>query len=440
MNLKLTTATLISFAIMVSVKANLPAIESQEVIDENIKYCQEHPDHLLEEYCHEHQNHKLQDDDVSHLIRINLTENKPTMKKLIMNNLMTAKKFHGNYLDDVKDGPTSYVPLINQMDVTYYGSIGIGTPAQNYNVIFDTGSSDTWVFSKGCSSPSCSTRPDLYSSKSSSTFTQEGKHFSIQYGTGSVAGMVGKDTLTIGGLKIEKQGFGQTLHAPGSTFTNSPFSGIMGLGYPSISATKELPPLNSLFDQKLIRDPIFSFQFNDRNNDNGGTLILGGWDPKSIKEPLKWLNVTAQAYWEVQMDKMTISNFNFEQKSRAILDSGTSLIVMPTAIATKVNRSINAKTSINGMSFVDCAAVPTLPNIDFVLGGKKFSLESKDYILNFGQNTCVSAFQGMDLIQGTPFFILGDAFLRKYVSVYDFGNNMVALAESTTHTSASKAA
>lgn len=433
MNLKI--STLLSLAI-ISVKASLPVIENEAVVEERIKYCQEHPNHHLEEYCKDHQDHHVEEDDLSHLIKIDLKENKPTMKKLIMNNLITSRKFHGNYLEDDKEHESPHVPLINQMDVTYYGSIGIGSPAQNYNVIFDTGSSDTWVFSKGCSSPSCSARQDLYNAKESSSFKAAGKHFSIQYGTGSVAGMVAKDTLTIGGLKVSDQGFGQTLHAPGSTFTNSPFSGIMGLGYPTISATKELPPMNNLFEQKLIRDPIFSFQFNDRSNDNGGTLTLGGWDPKSIKEPLQWLNVTKKAYWEVQMDKMSINDFKFEQKSRAILDSGTSLIVMPTHIATRVNRSINAKTSINGMSFVECSAVPNLPDIEFMLGGKKFSLESKDYILNFGQNTCVSAFQGMDLIQGAPFFILGDAFLRKYVSVYDFGNNMVALAESTTHTSA----
>ena len=86
---------------------------------------------------------------------------------------------------------------------------------------------------------------------------------------------------------------------------------------------------------------------------------------------------------------------------------GTSLIVVPTDIAEMLNAQIGAKKSWNGQYVVDCAKVPSLPDLSFDFGGKIYPLKGTDYILEV-QGTCISAFTGMDInLPGGSLWIIG---------------------------------
>ena len=89
------------------------------------------------------------------------------------------------------------------LDLQFFGTIAIGTPEQNFRVVFDTGSSDLWVPSyKGDKNDQLYNGERKYKSSDSSTYINDNRPFAIKYGTGSIEGFLSKDTVHIGNLKV----------------------------------------------------------------------------------------------------------------------------------------------------------------------------------------------------------------------------------------------
>ena len=79
----------------------------------------------------------------------------------------------------------------------YYGTISVGTPATDFDVIMDTGSADLIIATTGCSG--CDTETTTYSSSNSSTSSTSTTAFSITYGSGTASGVLDTDTVAIAG-------------------------------------------------------------------------------------------------------------------------------------------------------------------------------------------------------------------------------------------------
>lgn len=331
----------------------------------------------------------------------------------------------------IHDSKDHLVPVENFLNAQYFSEITIGTPPQTFKVILDTGSSNLWVPSSECGSISCFLHTK-YDSSSSSTYKKNGTSFEIHYGSGSLTGFVSQDVMTIGDLKVKDQTFAEATEEPGLAFAFGRFDGILGLGYDTIAVNKIVPPFYNMIEQGLLDDPVFAFYLG--NSENGGDeseAVFGGINEDHYTGKLTEIPLRRKAYWEVDLDAISFGDSTAElDNTGVILDTGTSLIALPSTLAELLNKEIGAKKGFNGQYSIDCDKRDGLPDMTFTLSGYNFSISSYDYILEV-QGTCISTFMGMDIPEPTgPLAILGDAFLRRWYSVYDLGSNSVKLGRS----------
>ncbi|XP_069897753.1 cathepsin E [Dipodomys merriami] len=332
-------------------------------------------------------------------------------------------------------GQSSNEPLVNYLDMEYFGTISIGSPPQNFTVIFDTGSSNLWVPSVYCTSPACKTHP-VFRPSQSSTYSQVGTTFSIQYGTGSLTGIIGADQVSVEGLTVAGQQFGESVTEPGQTFVNAEFDGILGLGYPSLAAGGVTPVFDNMMAQNLVDLPIFSvYMSSDPEGGSGSELTFGGYDPSHFSGSLNWIPVTKQGYWQIALDGIQVGDSVMfcAEGCQAIVDTGTSLVTGPSHEIKRLQEAIGA-TPTDGEYAVDCDNLNVMPDVTFIINGATYTLSPTAYTLPDyvdGMQFCGSGFQGLDIQPPSgPLWILGDVFIRQFYAIFDRGNNQVGLAPS----------
>uniref|UniRef100_A0A8C2YRY3 Cathepsin E n=1 Tax=Chinchilla lanigera TaxID=34839 RepID=A0A8C2YRY3_CHILA len=334
------------------------------------------------------------------LHRVLLSRRESLRKKLRAQGQLTELwKSQNLDLDQCSTIQSANEPLINYLDMEYFGTISIGSPPQNFTVIFDTGSSNLWVPSVYCTSPACKTHPVFHPSQSS-TYSEVGNPFSIQYGTGSLTGIIGADQVSVEGLTVVGQQFGESVREPGNTFVHAEFDGILGLGYPSLAAGGVTPVFDNMMAQNLVALPMFSVYMSSNPDGPGGELTFGGYDPSHFSGNLNWVPVTKQAYWQIALEGIQVGDSMMfcSEGCQAIVDTGTSLITGPPRKIKQLQEALGAVYMDEG-DFVD------------------------------GMQVCSTGFQGLDIQPPAgPLWILGDVFIRQFYSVFDRGNNRVGLA------------
>ncbi|KAJ1066111.1 hypothetical protein K5549_017840, partial [Capra hircus] len=365
----------------------------------------------------------------------------PLMKMSTMQKTLKGKNLMNSFLEEhtyslsqhsANDQKFSTHPLSNFKNIFYFGNISIGTPPQQFRVLFDTGSSDLWVSSVFCIDPGCG-KHRLFNPRGSTTFQMTDRHMYFCNELGQIIGFFGRDIVQIGDLVIMNQTFALTYRQTSKILPLVPFEGVLGLGYPSLATTGIIPVFDSLMLQKVISEPVFAFYLNNKKG-YGSVVMLGGVDHSYYKGDLNWVPVSKCRYWQITVDRISVNGkvIGCSSRCQAILDTGTAFVHGPTRLITNIQRLIGAR-PYHGCQYssISCRGSIAIPRVVFTINGIDYPMRTEDYIVSITSSLCFSAFLGgTEKVTKSENWILGDAFLKQYFLVFDRRNNRIGLAHA----------
>jgi len=341
-------------------------------------------------------------------------------------------------------------PMFNSV-WSYLIDVKVGTPAKPFKLIFDTGSSNTWIPDKTCGS-NCDGAPHSFNPNASSTWVNDkGNTMNIQYGSGSCSGVLGTDVLTFGSsLHVPKQEIGLATSSA-SSITSNQVDGILGMG-PDVlstafnSAGKVLnTPITNMVANHLMTKKMFSVYFAPEPAGMygavNGQVTFGGLPDSSLYSgSIQWTpklssGITAK-YWGISVDNIKVGTKTVVKSFDSIVDTGTTLIIVDSAAATAIYKNIKGAKYSNAAAMweVPCKSLSSLPDISFTINGKAYPLTPEQYTVpawetpywgSSDTSQCLSYVTGENT---GGLNILGQKFLENYVSVFDADSNRVGFA------------
>ncbi|KAG2114236.1 aspartic peptidase domain-containing protein [Suillus discolor] len=328
-------------------------------------------------------------------------------------------------------------PLTNVGNI-YLIAVGVGSPPTTYNLIVDTGSSNTWI---GANTPYAVTK----------TSVNTRQPVSVSYGSGYFDGNEYTDTVTLGkGLTIPHQSIGVAVDSSGF----SAVDGILGIGPVDLTAgtledepsTKIPTVTDNLHKQGTIHYELVSISFEPTTSTKvtNGELTFGGTVADKHVGPITYTPITktnpASGYWGIDQS-ISYGSTTILSSTAGIVDTGTTFIPIATDAFDKYKSATGGTPdAATGLLQISSAHYKALKNLNFHIGSETYTLTPNAQLWPRALNTALGgSSKALYLVVtniGTPSgegfdFVNGYAFLERFYSVYDTAHSRVGLAKTS---------
>eukprot|EP00930_Biecheleria_cincta_P020310 TRINITY_DN1529_c0_g1_i7.p1 TRINITY_DN1529_c0_g1~~TRINITY_DN1529_c0_g1_i7.p1 ORF type:complete len:622 (-),score=118.87 TRINITY_DN1529_c0_g1_i7:161-1912(-) len=352
----------------------------------------------------------------------------------------------------------------------YFGSLSVGTPAQNLTVVFDTGSGNLILPSTYCHSTSCKVHKRFRRSASSTAHDVDGNgrvvrpddardQLTISFGTGEVTGVFVEDNVCFGAdahsQSCVSMKFVAATEMSEDPFKDFTFDGVLGLGLPTLSHASGFSFLESVSVLTKEKGSAYAKTFAlflASHEEETSKITFGGWDEQHLDDnEVRWNPVVEPEFghWMLEIKSLRVDGqvLSFCEKGcKAVVDSGTSLLGVPSDIFPELYELLNHAASLEG----ECHSQS--PHLEIELDGLTMTLDGEDFAhleehqsANVTQEwgsqrtnsqdqtrddmTCSPMLMTIDLPEpiGPKLFILGEPVLRKYYTIYDAERQRIGL-------------
>nr|UJP31644.1 cathepsin D2 [Dermestes maculatus] len=343
-----------------------------------------------------------------------------------------------------KNNTNHSIPLKRFFDSEFYAPIVVGHPGKTYRMAIDTSWTYSWLMSSDCSiqKPGCWFH-NKYNHRDSSSYVKNGTVMNFNEGEYNLTGYLSQDSFSIGQIRIDNQTFVEIDSVP-YLYIFSKTDGVLGLGF---KYNDYDPFFYNMLKVKSVSVPIFSIYMNrDKQSSRGGNVFLGYIEKKHIHstnkkpDPILYVPVDGNGYWQFDMNKVIVNKaanippiILCANGCKAVVDSSNTLIVGPANEIKQIHEYMDAHLLFFGRYMVNCDTVNKLQPIDFIIGGKKFSLKNARYIQKMSLSSvtiCISAFTAAESPQEQGRWVLGAAFLSEYFSIYDLQNKQIGFVKA----------
>jgi len=376
---------------------------------------------------------------------------------------------------DLREASSGRLQVSNCNNILYTTNIKLGN--QEIPVLIDSGSSDLWVQSSKCDA-SCQDNRNYDQSRSTTFEPVEATEsdFEIEYLDGTrVVGEHGYETLQLGDVTIPHQVFAQATSIYNSTKMCDEL-GLIGLGFGDVSS-HAFPALLSNLKTSLDY-PMFSLYLNAYNDyelyknetvdmelpvtgrapvSKSSELVFGGVNASRYSGCLHWHDLgqfrakgeTFKGYWDFALEKVVVGDTEITSSKLALIDSGSTILAgssesvghiaklldMVCAVFMESTQDIDLVECDNpfgfDMAFTDCTT--TLQPIVFQADGIPYELDANDMLREIDTGLMPVCMLDLFGVPGFPGWLLGMNFLRRYYTVFDFGDKRLGFADASEY-------